>query len=82
MMMVVDDAFDPPTIKYLIRCVGNGLLKLHTSSSALSSQLNIHSATSVAHMMQSHLHETIEQTRLSLSTLALVLDAMRPLDTL
>lgn len=80
MMMVVDDAFDPPTIKYLIRCVGNGLLKLHTSSSALSGQLNIQSATSVQeNMIVSHLRETIEETRVSLSTLALVLDAMRPL---
>lgn len=83
MMMVVDDAFDAPTIKYLIRCVEEGLLDLQTKSLALSSQLKVGGSTSLTNdEVETHVLETCKATGLSLSTLALVLDALQPLDSL
>lgn len=80
MMVVVDDAFDAPTIKYLIRCVEEGLLEVQTKSFALSSRLETEAPTTLE-MVNSHLLETSKEMRLSLSTLALVLDALQPLDS-
>ncbi|KAF7416460.1 hypothetical protein PC9H_002726 [Pleurotus ostreatus] len=47
MMVVVDDAFDAPTIKYLIRCVEEGLLEVQTKSFALSSRLETEAPTTL-----------------------------------
>ncbi|KDQ26112.1 hypothetical protein PLEOSDRAFT_1085373 [Pleurotus ostreatus PC15] len=47
MMVVVDDAFDAPTIKYLIRCVEEGLLEVQTKSFALSSWLETEAPTTL-----------------------------------
>ncbi|KAF7420734.1 hypothetical protein PC9H_011252 [Pleurotus ostreatus] len=74
MLLVVDDAFDAPTIKYLIRCVEEGLLELQTKSLALSSELKMGRSTSLAtsQMVEAHLHETsIDSKRLKKVRLAI-----------